>query len=100
LWGFVLHHSCNPPPADVADRVVAVVASHPRNVDLFLNLPKLKLLQSSWYFAPVDTVVQPESVGICMYVVDTCSASLARSSHRVLSHSLSLFHSACCVSSW
>lgn len=57
---------CNPPDADIAERVVAVVASLPRNTNIFPELPKLKLFQSSFYISPANSLIQPETVGISM----------------------------------
>lgn len=57
---------CNPPDADIAERVVAVVASLPRNTNIFPELPKLELFQSSFYIPPANSLIQPETVGISM----------------------------------
>ena len=44
-------HRCNPPPADVANRAIAVVSALPRNTSLFPTLPRLQLFHSSFYVA-------------------------------------------------
>ena len=64
-----VNNGCNPPPAEIADRVAVVVSALPRNTSLFPALPKLKLFHSSFYVAlGLPAVIKPETVGICFYL--------------------------------
>ena len=59
--------TCNPPPAELAERVVAVVVANPRNASTFALLPKAELLQLAWYILPPLEAI-PARMEVAMYV--------------------------------